>query len=128
MEVIVRQFPTGPQTAELVLVLRSESENESQKLDLIGNCGPGDVKVEGVIKLSDDLTHHYVELKAVAISKSDGPSPVTEGEADFRRRFGHASLCNCIGRMNGRYLVTRKKCDCFASADCLTAGVHMETK
>lgn len=76
MEVILRSFPTGPNTAQLVLVLRPESENESEKLDMIGNCGAADVRVEGVIKLSDDLSH-YIELKASppAVLDTSGAEP-----------------------------------------------------
>lgn len=63
MEVILREFLADKNTRALVLVLRSENEAESKKLDSVGDCGPGDVPVEGVIKLSTDLAHHYVELK-----------------------------------------------------------------
>lgn len=65
MEVILREFASGGYTKTHVLVLRAHSQLESQKLDKIGDCGPADVPVQGVIKLSGDLMEHYIELKRV---------------------------------------------------------------
>ena len=36
-------------------------------------------------------------------------------EDKFRERYGHGSLCNCIRRWHGKYLVTRRSCDCGSS-------------
>ena len=37
---------------------------------------------------------------------------VNHAEQHFRYCFGHASLCNCIRRWKGRYIITRRTCNC----------------
>lgn len=33
-------------------------------------------------------------------------------EAAFRKAFGHSSLCSCIRKWCGKYIVTRRECNC----------------
>ena len=33
-------------------------------------------------------------------------------EDEFRKRTGHASLCNCVRRWRGRVIITRRECSC----------------
>ena len=37
-------------------------------------------------------------------------------ETEFKRCFGHGSMCNCIRKWRGRYIVTRRTCDCGSTA------------
>lgn len=36
----------------------------------------------------------------------------THTEEQFKNKFGHSSLCNCIRRWRGRLIVTVRSCDC----------------
>jgi len=41
---------------------------------------------------------------------------VNEAERKFRDAYGHASLCNCMRRFRGRYIITRRSCNCGSDA------------
>ena len=35
---------------------------------------------------------------------------LTKGEKAFRCKYGHASLCNCMRKFRGKWIITRRKC------------------
>ena len=37
-------------------------------------------------------------------------------EERFKEAYGHSSLCNCIRKYRGRYIVTRRTCSCGSDA------------